>query len=182
MNKQELKEQIQRLSIAQNGLSYDKGNVSGVGPSHKIGTFKALRLINQLYEPKKVVVPKFVAEHIEYLRGINSPMRDLYNIAWLDNDQLVQWLYNEPGADDLLGRAWLDGYVVEREKLYTVEIPNPNNTSKNVMVLRRLETGIELTRSNSQIYRDSEHCQLTESEIRQDFDWAWQAGFAKEVG
>ncbi|HEM3198174.1 hypothetical protein JN538_01415 [Streptococcus suis] len=24
--------------------------------------------------------------------------------------------------------------------------------------------------------------QLTESEIKQDFEWAWDAGFAKEVG
>lgn len=173
MNKQELKEQIQGLSIAQNGLSYDKGNVSGVGPSHKIGTFKVLRLINQLYEPKKVVVPKFVAEHIEYLRGLNSPMRDLFSIAWIDSNELAQWLYNEPGADDMLARAWLDGYEVEREKLYTVEIPNNEGTLVLASINGRL---------NLQHGYKHDPTKLTESEIRKDFDWAWQAGFAKEVG
>lgn len=103
-------------------------------------------------------------------------------------EELAEWLSGNDNKTNrqrefalaMLVTLGIDAVEVEKPKLYTVEIPNPNNTSKNVMVLRRLETGIEITRSNSQTYRGSEHCHLTESEIRKDFEWAWQAGFAKE--
>lgn len=152
----------------------------GHGAEVMVAKDSVLELVRHLDEPQKVVVPRFVAEHIEYLRGINSPMRDLYNIAWLDNDQLVQWLYNEPGADDLLGRAWLDGYVVEREKLYTVEIPDPNRKGKNRVYLTKDPATGKIFVTKGKFYpKTNKQTWLTESEIRKDFDWAWQ--WAEEV-
>ena len=68
-----------------------------------------------------------------------------------------------------MAKAWLYGYEVETEKLYTVEIPNPNGL---VICLERLEGGkIALSTLGGS--------KLTESEIKQDFDFLWQ--FAKEV-
>lgn len=138
-----------------------------------------MELVRQLEEPQKVVVPKFVAEHIEYLRGINSPMRDLYNIDWIDNNQLGQWLYNEPGADDLLGRAWLDGYEVEQEKLYTVEILGASlfkAISDNHVRFEMVDKYHITSVSSPYTYISK----LTEKEIKSVDERLWQ--FAKEVG
>ena len=79
-------------------------------------------------------------------------------------------------------RAWLDGYEVEKEKLYTVEIPNPvlTDNSDSVTVLMKLDSGVVLTDVVDYIGREQELVyQLTESEIKQDFDFLWQ--FAKHV-
>lgn len=144
----------------------------GHGSKFMIAKDSVLELVRQSDEPQKVVVPKFVAEHIEYLRGINSPMRDLYNIAWIDNDQLAQWLYNEPGADDLLGRAWLDGYVVERERRFIVEIPDPEKPNGKKTNLAKFKGKVFLSSTASA-------APLTEAEIKRNHEWALP--FAREV-
>ena len=67
--------------------------------------------------------------------------------------------------------------IIEKEKLYMVEIPNPNGDSN----------GYGLCRVNGKIIIGSfafgldraNNAKLTESEIKQDFDFLWQ--FAKEV-
>ncbi|MGO0058052.1 DUF1642 domain-containing protein, partial [Streptococcus suis] len=67
-------------------------------------------------------------------------------------------------------------------QLYTVEIPNPNATHDDVYILGRTLSGsIAIWRSigrNGNKNYDSDF-QLTESEIKQDFEWAWQ--WAKPV-
>ena len=76
-------------------------------------------------------------------------------------------------------RAWLDGFEIEQEKLYTVEIPDPHGMYKNRYLFRNSEGNIRIGASD---YRDiflDEETHLTESEIKQDFEWAWQ--WAKEV-
>ena len=60
-------------------------------------------------------------------------------------------------------------YLNLLKKLYTVEIPNPNGL---VVCLERLERGkIALSTLGES--------KLTEAEIKQDFEWAWQ--WAKPV-
>lgn len=77
----------------------------------------------------------------------------------------------------------LDGYEVEREKLYTVEIPNSNSTLNEFQVLALAKNGhgeIQITQFlPGYDWKNDGRCQLTESEIRKDFDWAWR--FRKEV-
>ena len=59
--------------------------------------------------------------------------------------------------------------INEQEKLYTVEIPNPNGV---VVCLERLDGGkIALSTLGES--------RLTESEIKKNFEWAWQ--WAREV-
>ena len=66
----------------------------------------------------------------------------------------------------------------EPEKLYTVGIPNPRATLH--FVLRKYAEGeVCISCYNSDDWRDYKCVQLTESEIKQDFDWAWK--YAKEV-
>ena len=134
---------------------------------------QVLGIVSQIYAPQKPVVPKYVAEWIE--EGKRSGWHLQKALSRLDDDEKVgDWAYDE--NDDLVSekvdtfaRAWLDGYEIEKEKLYTVEIPNPNGV---VVCLERLDGGkIALSTLGES--------KLTESEIKKDFEWAWQ--WAKEV-
>ena len=71
------------------------------------------------------------------------------------------------------------GYEVEKEKLYTVEIPNPNSAGGKIVLNKQQSTGrLILEMLNSDINKPK-YLHLTEAEIKEDFAWAWQ--FAKEV-
>ena len=74
----------------------------------------------------------------------------------------------------------LYGYEIEQEKLYTVRIPNPNRTSFQYTLYRKHDGKIIVIGAGDD-YEKREEYQLTEAEIKQDFEWAWDAGFAKEV-
>lgn len=77
-----------------------------------------------------------------------------------------------------------DAVTVEKEKLYTVEIPNPNRASNKAMkklMLFKISADSPIIEIGFMGNPDSPLCKLTEQEIRKDFDWAWQQGFAKEV-
>ncbi|NQJ68537.1 DUF1642 domain-containing protein [Streptococcus suis] len=145
-------------------------------------------IISQIDQPQKVVVPKEVAEWIEGCKRSGWHLQKVhYNLN--DDEKVGDWAYDEnddliPEKVDMIARAWLDGYEVEQEQLYTVEIPNPNATHNDVYILGRTLSGdISIWRINgdSDIKNYDSDFQLTESEIKQDFEWAWDAGFAKEV-
>ena len=137
-------------------------------------------IISQIHEPQKPVVPKFVAEWIEELKKNHS------NLAWVwqvypNESKVKNWL--EANTEKFM-RAWLDGFEVETEKLYTVEIPSPNRTTEPTMYLSRDERGKIFLNSwflPGQNWKKHPHSHLTEAEIKQDFEWAWDAGFAKPV-
>ncbi|HEL1602074.1 TPA: DUF1642 domain-containing protein [Streptococcus suis] len=136
------------------------------------------------HEPQNVVVPKFVAEWIEECKHSGWHLEKV--LYRLDDDEKVgDWVYDE--NDDLISekvdmivRAWLDGYEIEQEKLYTVEIPDPNSYC-DYRYLSRNDNGICLDASNDTKWKQKKRNQFTESEIKKDFEWAWAAGFAKEI-
>lgn len=175
MNKQELCDKINQLPSV---LAWP-----GYGAKVMVAKDSVLELVRQLDEPQKVVVPKYIDSFIEYAK--NEGM-SLY-IA-MDNAQNPEecWIIEN---EDIFTRAWLDGYTVEQEKLYTVEIPNPHSTEWATLYLAKDPNGKLVihtwTNYTSTAYANNwkfeKNAQLTESEIRKDFDWAWQAGFAKEV-
>ena len=134
-----------------------------------IKTKVAESIISQIDEPQKPVVPKFVAEWIEEARAEEY---SLYGALEMAGEANEDWTFgNDKTNQETFARAWLayPNIEVEKEKLYTVEIPNPNGL---VVCLERLERGkIALSTLGES--------KLTESEIKQDFEWAWQ--WAKEV-
>ncbi|HEL2310503.1 TPA: DUF1642 domain-containing protein [Streptococcus suis 11538] len=144
-----------------------------------ISKSSVLNIISQIHKPQKVVVPKHIADKIEYCKdtegyGLFHAMDYCYNYK-----DSAEWLeYNQ----ETFARAWLDGYTVEQEQLYTVEIPNPvlTDNSDSVTVLTKIDSGVVLTDVVNYIGRKQEPVyHLTEYEIKQNFEWAWQ--FAKEV-
>ena len=142
-------------------------------------------VIDKINEPKKVVVPKFVAEWIEWcktndvtLLGAISPIDELGSA--ICNDKRVKSLAASRWAilnQDTSARAWLDGYEVEKEKLYTVEIPNPNLNAH--VVLQKTEKGVVLVTVGNARWKGWESSKLTEAEIKKDFERLWW--YAKEV-
>ena len=83
------------------------------------------------HEPQKPVVPKFVAEWLESQKESFSDASaiDMYDNLTIDNNgghYHEVWLWVIAHHHDF-NKAWHHGYTVEKEKLYTVEIPNPNS-------------------------------------------------------
>ena len=68
---------------------------------------------------------------------------------------------------------------VEKEKLYTVEIPDPHGIYKIRYLFRNSVGNIRIGGSDYRDIFSTTETHLTESEIKKDFEWAWQ--WAKEV-
>ena len=120
----------------------------------------------------------FVAEWIEEMkqdkRPLYSVMSSLMNKI---NNEWIVWKGANMNFSEIVALAWIYGYDIEQEKLYTVEIPNPNSNAHTI--LRKTEKGIVLVAMANARWKDWEESKLTEYEIKQDFDFLWQ--FAKEV-
>ena len=175
MNKQEAIEEIKDL--------YNFVMEDGPFEVDLINKNQAIGIISQIDEPQKPVVPKFVAEWIDELKKSHS------NLAWVwqvypNEPKVKNWL--ESNTEKFM-RAWLDGYEVEQEKLYTVQIPNPKGSGYSKIYLAKNKDGeVEFFTWSGYTsiefaddWKQEDNAQLTESEIKQDFDFLWQ--FAKEV-
>ena len=171
MNKKEVIKELQKQAIHHCGEieCYKDGCKKSVELS------KAINIISQIDEPQKVVIPKFVGEWIETHKRWMPFLSHLFT----DNldEELKEWL-DFSDNQNLMAKAWLYGYEVEKEKLYTVEIPDPNSYAY-YRYLSRNDNGICIDASNDAKWKQKKRNQLTESEIKQDFDFLWQ--FAKEV-
>lgn len=105
MNKQELIkhfEEMEYVSISQ------------------MGKKSFIDMIEQLDEPKKPVVPQFVADWIEEARKSCKDVADFFDFDFT-NEEVGKWFIQERPFD-LAARAWLDGYEVEKEKRYRVKV------------------------------------------------------------
>lgn len=142
----------------------------------------ASAIVRQLDEPERPVVPQYVADWIEWCK--RNKVSLLGGFSAIDelglaicNDKKVESLEASKWAtrnQETFAKAWLFGYEVEKEKLYTVELPNPNEPDSGHIVLHKDE--------HNKVYIDWHYeddwkllksLKLTESEIKQDFDWAW---------
>ena len=146
-------------------------------------TLEVKSIISQIDEPKKVVIPKFVAEWIEEKKKSGIDLHK--SMAYEVKADVFRYIMDN---SETYACAWLDGYEVEQEKLYTVEIPDPNRDYNAIFHLLKADDGkVKINacsfshEENKDIWKIDDECHLTESEIKQDFEWAWNAGFAKEV-
>lgn len=142
----------------------------------------------------KPTVPQFIAEWIEdhkedyakwdeearadfVFRAINDLFRfgdGLNTWDFTIDEKFSEW--TTENAYEFI-TAILFGYTVKKEKLYTVEIPNPNLDAHTI--LQKTKKGIILAAVGNARWKGWKSSKLTEAEIKQDFDWLWQ--FAKEV-
>ena len=161
MNKQEAIEKIKKQSTQ----AYD---------DFAIMRDTAIHIINQIDEPQKPVIPKFVAEWLDILDE-----HGLFGLNYDIVDESVQnWVYENYDCNaKKLHLAYLFGYEIEQEKLYTVEIPNPNLNAH--VVLQKTVDGLVLVTVGNAGWAEWESSKVTEAEIKKDFDFLWQ--FKKEV-
>ena len=112
MNKQELIERIK-------GLKNLFGN-----KAEYIEIDAAIKLIEQLNEPQKTVIPQFVADYIKYAIENDWDFQDLFKcIEDEEDEELLRWVYHERNQETLAA-AWINGYTVEKEKRYLVKMKN----------------------------------------------------------
>ena len=171
MNKQEAIEKIEKLD-----------EHYGISQGVYLKKRDVVNIISQIHEPQKPVVTKFVAEWIESQKESFSDTSaiDMYENLTSDNRSGYYhevWLWVIANHYDFI-KAWHDGYEIEQEKLYTVEIPDPNSYV-DYRYLSRNDNGVCIDASNDNYWKQRRETHLTEAEIKQDFEWAWQ--FAKEV-
>ena len=142
---------------------------------------------------KKPVVPQAVMEYYEFYKDTLTSFAE-----WFENDleespsyfekeeEVQKWLYDvdyETQKQRELALAILivngpEAVEVEKEKLYTVEIPNPNHEERPILFKKR-DGKVHIIFPSVPCWRTVKNAQLTESEIKQDFDWAWK--YAEEV-
>ena len=108
-----------KVLIDKQALIDELMKIPGVGSNSN-----ALETIKRFpsYEPQKPVVPKFVAEWIEYAKkkgdslAISFKPWNLYGVEYSKADRWIE------DNQETFARAWLDGYEVEKEPLYRVKI------------------------------------------------------------
>lgn len=174
MNKQEVIDEIENAIPDYILNDYQRGKETGLTD--------ALELVEELDEPEKAVIPQSVADWLEVCKenlaiGLFVAMTpDALEV----NNQSAETIYWLKSArnQETFAKAWLYGYEVEKEKLYTVEIPNPHGLGHTVLV-KDMYGNIFITYVMNSDWRKSKVSQLTEAEIKKDFDWAWR--FAKGV-
>ena len=144
MNKHELIDKLKRLLTLPSeieGYDFDYG--------HDFGIRRAISLAKQLdeqqepsNEPEKPIVPQFVADWVEWckknkitLLGADTAICNNKNISPLDASG---WAMKN---QETFAKAWLYGYEIEKEKLYTVEIPIANSPLGYQYVLRKTISG-----------------------------------------
>ena len=135
---------------------------------------------------EKPVVPQFVADWYEEHK--DDIEYNLYNLCTDFRKQKLRvdlhvWFGDDNNKPiETLVKMKLFGYEVEYEvekkKLYTVELPNPN-AGGHVVLCKTSDGIVSIAFSGMARWKGSKNFQLTESEIKQDFEWAWQ--FAEEV-
>ena len=119
MNTRELIEKINKIAI---DTPFQNSKI--------VDHLEVIKLIEQLDESQKVVVPQFVADWIEYLKkcsgtlyGSTAPY-SYYGRAITDDFEgdvieVLKWIRNN---SEVYARAWLDGYEVEKEKRYIIKL------------------------------------------------------------
>ena len=177
MNKQEVISKLKSAIPKNNIDDYQRGEAAGLN--------FALLLLAELDESEKPVVPQFVADLYESIKDdFEYKVYELclqYKHRGDELPQGVAWWFGDSRNKPIvtLVKMKLFGYEVKKEKLYTVEIPNPNSAGGKLVLSKQQSTGrLILEMLNSDINKPK-YLHLTEDEIKKDFGWAWQ--FAEEV-
>lgn len=178
MNKQEFQQKIKDMKPPKffNAITLGEAYKAGFEEAKGNALFESCFLD----EPEKPVIPKYVADWIEWCKKHKVTL--LGSITAVFNNKNIRTLDASRWAtknQETFTKAWFYGYEVEKEKLYTVEIPNPNGFIHLVLCKDCYGKIFVTTISGGECWKKYGKCRLTETEIKQDFDWAWE--FAEEV-
>ncbi|EAE2472426.1 DUF1642 domain-containing protein [Listeria innocua] len=110
------------------------GEIIGVFPETQILSIKQSdspidllfsdKAVAKVEEPELVVVPKFVDDWFIFCTSVGYDLANaLYIVKGHMPVAIYEWLQNNNDNQELLARAWMDGYEVEKEPLYYVKLP-----------------------------------------------------------
>ncbi|MDE8619587.1 DUF1642 domain-containing protein [Listeria monocytogenes] len=86
--------------------------------------FRKLEDVVKVKEPELIAVPRFAADWIKHCKQREYDLACL--LDYEDSDmpyEMYNWLTFSDENQEILARAWLDGYEVEKEPLYYVRLP-----------------------------------------------------------
>ncbi|AHL18821.1 hypothetical protein BJM73_14480 [Listeria monocytogenes] len=111
------------LSGWYNGKEFGTGNSLVKVSKDKIIATKDCFIAKEK-EPELVVVPRFADDWINHCEQREYDLACLldYGNAGMP-DEMYGWLISSADNQELLARAWMDGYEVEKEPLYYVKLP-----------------------------------------------------------
>lgn len=169
MNKQEAIEKINELKMI----------VTRLGRSEKKSSFlvddaivvrlqDVIGIVDQIDEPEKTVIPQFVADIIEEYKDRNAPIIDIFTEKKF-NEKYNWWLATSLNAYDRTARAWLDGYEVEKEKVYTAKLKIIVNGDNNY--LNKHSDSERFTLSNLYTASGAYQTSFTRSELEELNVW-----------
>lgn len=154
----------------------------------KVSVLNTIRQINQ----PKLEVPQCVLDFVDNSRELDYEFEEWFYYSnqplevyeWLNPKNKRQAELNALALVTLIVNG-PDAVTVKKEKLYTVEIPDPNSKDTVYYLFKNEDGQVEigsvlfLETEPDDSWRDDPDMQLTEQEIKKDFDWAWQ--WAEEV-
>lgn len=129
MNKQEFMNYLKRESRASANAFIDSNNLVFQGEARAYQN--ASLLCENLDEPQKVKVPEFVADWIEEVKQRGCGLADALDCfaSPIMPDNIKEWLEFNSSVigchhdhQELLARAWLDGYEIEDAAEWIVKI------------------------------------------------------------
>ncbi|EAE4634158.1 DUF1642 domain-containing protein [Listeria monocytogenes] len=86
--------------------------------------FRKFEDVVKVKEPELIAVPRFAADWIKHCKQREYDLACL--LDYEDSDmpyEMYNWLTFSDENQEILARAWLDGYEVEKEPLYYVRLP-----------------------------------------------------------
>ena len=127
-----------------------------------------LKDLKQLDEPQPVKVKQFVADWIEYCKGLGYSLYQAMELVH-ENAEIKKWFIFVDNQD-LFARAWLDGYEVEKEKRYLVKVKGVSGYGRYLN--KSLSSNEYFFASNNEIrsYRTKHTCKELEDA---DFGWVF---------
>lgn len=176
MNKQEAIKKIDRtLSLPRpiGSFPYD----------YEDGFRYAKHIINQIDVPEKPVIPQFVADWIEVCKehlttSLYTAMNPNFMKGNSQSFDLILWI-KKTSNQDIFARAWLDGYEVKKEKLYTARL-KINGKERDSYVNRVIESG-EIYLSNLTSIEGKLQVHFTQTELKELHYWNNPAFEIEEV-
>lgn len=173
--KEKLKEEVKNVA-------YNSGTFFNI---YEVSLSKVLKIIDKFeLDQPKLEVPQFVADWFEAHKENLEYDLYLYQISIYDNktkkDDFYYWMQKTNNPVHKLINMHQFGYTVKKEKLYTVEIPNPNGIDDTRHVLIKNKDGsVRLAFIPFKNFEEMDEFRLTEQEIKKDFEWALK--WKKEV-
>ncbi|HIF1044016.1 TPA: DUF1642 domain-containing protein [Enterococcus faecium] len=119
MNKQELIDELKRISLEKQHKALTHPESKNYYEGMVMAYSQVVHMVNtvlKLDEPQKPVVPKFVAEWIEYAKKKGDSLAISFkpwNLYGVDYSKADRWIEDN---QETFARAWLDGYEVEKSR------------------------------------------------------------------